>query len=390
MAVQQSATPESTKLHKQAQAFMGQNEADSQYIRIENVTKKFDDFVAVDAVDLTIRKGEVFALLGSSGCGKSTLLRVLAGFESPTNGRVFIDGQDMAGIRPHLRPTNMMFQSYALFPHMTVEKNIAYGLRQEGASNDEVATRVTELLELVHMIPRARYKPHQLSGGQQQRVALARSLAKHPKLLLLDEPMSALDKKLRMDMQLEVANILDRVGVTCVMVTHDQEEAMTMAHRIGVMSEGRLLQVGTPSNVYEQPNCRFAADFIGEVNIFSGHVCVDESDHVIVETPEMECKLFIDHGISGTLGMPVWVAVRPEKIRVLQHKPEGCEYNCAKGRIHEIAYFGSRTIYHVMMPGGKKIIASTANVDRSLENRPTWDSDVYVSWQADSSVVLTA
>lgn len=390
MADQQAASPESTKSHKQVQTFLGQNEADSHYVRIENVTKKFDDFVAVDAVDLTIRKGEVFALLGSSGCGKSTLLRMLAGFETPTNGRIFIDGQDMAGIPPYLRPTNMMFQSYALFPHMSVEKNIAYGLKQDGASRDEIATRVTELLELVQMMPRARHKPHQLSGGQQQRVALARSLAKHPKLLLLDEPMSALDKKLRVEMQLEVANILDRVGVTCVMVTHDQEEAMTMAHRIAVMSEGRMLQVGTPSNVYEQPNCRFTADFIGEVNIFNGHVCVDESDHVIVETPELECKLFIDHGISGTLGMPVWVAVRPEKIFVSQTKPEGCEYNCAKGRVHEIAYFGSRTIYHIMMPSGKKVIASTANVDRSLENRPTWDSDVYVSWQADSSVVLTA
>jgi putrescine transport system ATP-binding protein len=273
---------------------------------------------------------------------------------------------------------------------MTVEKNIAYGLKQEGASNDEVATRVVELLELVQMMPRARHKPYQLSGGQQQRVALARSLAKHPKLLLLDEPMSALDKKLRMEMQLEVANILDRVGVTCVMVTHDQEEAMTMAHRIAVMSEGRLLQVGTPSNVYEQPNCRFTADFIGEVNLFSGHVCVDEADHVIVETPELACKIFIDHGISGTLGMPVWVAVRPEKIFVSLTKPEGCEYNCAKGRVQEVSYYGSRTIYHVKMPSGKKVIASTANIDRSLENRPTWDSDVYVAWHADSSVVLTS
>ncbi|VEB41427.1 Spermidine/putrescine import ATP-binding protein PotA [Chromobacterium violaceum] len=269
------------------------------YLRISGVVKKFGDHLAVDHIDLDIRRNEIFALLGSSGCGKSTLLRMLAGMETPTAGRIILDGQDMQGLRPYERPVNMMFQNYALFPHMTVEQNVAFGLKQDGAPRDEIAERVAKMLDLVQMRKYAGRKPHQLSGGQQQRVALARSLVKRPKLLLLDEPLGALDKKLRQQTQLELVNTIEAVGVTCIMVTHDQEEAMTMSSRIGIMSEGKLLQVGTPTEIYEYPSCRFTAEFIGETNMFEGAVVVDEPDRVEINSRELGGVIHIDHGITG-------------------------------------------------------------------------------------------
>ncbi len=253
------------------------------FLQIKNIVKEFDGHRAVDNVSLDIAKGEVFALLGSSGCGKTTLLRMLAGFETPTSGTITLDGRDLAELPPYVRPMNMMFQSYALFPHLTVWENIAFGLRRERLPEDEIRARVEAMLKLVQLGPYAKRKPHQLSGGQQQRVALARSLAKKPQLLLLDEPLGALDKKLREETQIELANIIHDVGVTCVLVTHDQEEAMTMASRIAVMSEGRFLQVGAPAEIYETPASRFVADFIGNVNLMDGTLVEDEPDHVVVD-----------------------------------------------------------------------------------------------------------
>lgn len=363
---------------------------DSSYIRIESVTKRFDGFVAVNDVNLTIAKGEIFALLGSSGCGKSTLLRMLAGFESPSAGRILLDGQDMAGKAPYERPTNMMFQSYALFPHMSVWDNIAFGLKQDKLPKSEIGARVSELLELVHMGTFAKRKPHQLSGGQRQRVALARSLAKRPKLLLLDEPMGALDKKLRERMQLELVDIIEKVGVTCVMVTHDQEEAMTMASRIAIMSEGRILQTGRPREIYEYPNCRFTAEFIGSVNLFEGHLKENENEYVTVTCPDLPSTIYVSHGISGPDNMKVWVAVRPEKISIERKQPAE-QYNWAKGRVKDIAYLGDISVYHVLLPSGKKVLATLANSNRlNDEEPPTWDDEVYVSWFGSDNVVVTS
>jgi len=363
-------------------------EASETYIQLRGITKKFDAINAVDNVDLNIRKGEIFALLGASGCGKTTLLRLLAGFEIPTDGRITIDGDDMQSIQPYNRPVNMMFQSYALFPHMNVTKNIAFGLKQDRIPKAEIKKRVEELLELVHMKSLFNRFPHQLSGGQRQRVALARSLAKRPKLLLLDEPMAALDKKLREQMQLEVVNIIERVGVTCVMVTHDQEEAMTMATRIGVMHDGKILQTGTPHEVYEYPNCRRTAEFIGTVNVFSGTVIENSADHVIIDAPGFDRKIYVDHGISAASGTQVWVAVRPEKMLIDTAPPSG-EYNHAPGKVEEIAYVGGLSVYHVKIQSGMTIRATLANVERSAEDRLTWDDEVYLSWQPGAAVVLT-
>ena len=364
------------------------DEAAEAYIQIRGVTKKFDAITAVDSVNLNIRKGEIFALLGASGCGKTTLLRLLAGFEIPTDGQITIDGEDMQSIQPYNRPVNMMFQSYALFPHMSVAKNIAFGLKQDRIPKADIKRRVEELLELVHMKELFNRYPHQLSGGQRQRVALARSLAKRPKLLLLDEPMAALDKKLREQMQLEVVNIIESVGVTCVMVTHDQEEAMTMATRIGVMHDGKILQSGTPHEVYEYPNCRRTAEFIGTVNVFSGTVIENSADHVVINAPELGREIYVDHGISGAAGTEVWVAVRPEKMVISTTPPDG-EYNHARGTVEEIAYVGGLSIYHVKTQSGMIIRATLANVERLAENRLTWDDEVYFSWQPNAAVVLT-
>jgi len=359
---------------------------DDKFLQIQGVTKDFAGYKAVNAVDLDIAKGEIFALLGSSGCGKSTLLRMLAGFETPTAGRIVLNGQDLAGLPPYERPMNMMFQSYALFPHLTVWDNIAFGLRRDGLPSDKVSERVEAMLKLVQLGKYAKRKPHQLSGGQQQRVALARSLAKQPQVLLLDEPLGALDKKLREETQIELVNIVEQVGVTCVMVTHDQEEAMTMASRIAVMSEGRFLQVGAPADIYETPATRFVADFIGNVNLLDGTVAVDEADHVIITTAD--CQHYVGHGITGTPGMAVTVALRPEKIHVSRHQPDD-QYNAVAGTIQEMSYFGSFTVYHLLLASGQRLKVSQANTSRHKDDELTWGDAVWAHWSRSAHVVLT-
>jgi putrescine transport system ATP-binding protein len=359
------------------------------FVQIVDVVKKFGETTAVRNVNLSVAKGELFALLGSSGCGKSTLLRMLAGLETVTSGKILIDGEDLAAMPPYRRPVNMMVQSYALFPHMSVEANIAFGLKQEGVAKAELKDRVQAALELVQMGKFAKRKPHQLSGGQQQRVALARSLVKRPKLLLLDEPMSALDKQIRQRTQIELVNILDRVGVTCIMVTHDQEEAMTMAGRLAVMSEGQIVQLGTPHEVYEYPNSRFSAEFIGSTNLFDGNVVEDEPDHVFVETSELPCRLYVNHGITGPLGMPVTISVRPERIALTRKPPEGA-YNWGHGTVSNIAYMGGYSLYHVELDSGKTVVANVSSLALSEIDSPSWGDEVYVRWSASAGVVLTA
>ena len=355
------------------------------YLVTEKLVKRFDEAVAVDEVSLSIGKGEIFALLGSSGCGKSTLLRMLAGFETPTKGRILLGGQDVAGMPPYERPVNMMFQSYALFPHLNIWENVAFGLKREGLPKADIQQRTDEMLALVQLTPYAQRKPHQLSGGQQQRVALARSLAKRPKLLLLDEPLGALDKKLREQTQFELVNIIEKVGVTCVMVTHDQEEAMTMACRIAIMSKGRVLQVGTPQDIYEYPSNRFVADFIGNVNLFDGKLTLDEPNRCAVSTAIGE--VHVGHGISGSLNMPVAVAVRPEKISIAKQRP-AVDYNLFAGRVKEIGYFGSYNTYIVVTPQGSKIKITEPNGSRHELLDITWEDDVFFWWDNLDAVVL--
>ncbi|MEZ8142155.1 transporter [Enterovibrio norvegicus FF-33] len=356
-------------------------------LKIDRVSKVFGDVRAVDDVSLTIEKGEIFSLLGGSGSGKSTLLRILAGFEKPSSGRIYLDGEDITDMPPYERPINMMFQSYALFPHMTVAQNIAFGLKQDKMKKAEIDLHVAEMLRLVRMEEYAKRKPHQLSGGQRQRVALARSLAKRPKLLLLDEPMGALDKKLRTQMQLEVVEILERVGVTCVMVTHDQEEAMTMAGRISVMHEGWIAQTGSPTDIYESPNSRMIAEFIGSVNTFEGDIVVDETDHCVIDSHEISQPIYVGHGVATNVeDKKVWLAVRPEKALISKEPPEG-EYNWTKGVVDDIAYLGGMSVYYVKLPSSKIVMCSMANISRR-QDRPTWDDEVFISWEATSGVVL--
>ncbi len=356
-------------------------------LRIEGLTKIYDGTIkAVDNVSLTVKKGEIFGLLGGSGCGKSTLLRMLAGFEKPTKGKIYLAGQDITDIPAYQRPINMMFQSYALFPHLSVWENIAFGLKRDDMPKDEIAARVDKMLNLVQLAKYAKRKPHQLSGGQQQRVALARSLAKRPQLLLLDEPLGALDKKLRETTQLELVNIIEEVGVTCVLVTHDQEEAMTMASRIAVMYEGYFQQVGEPDEIYEMPNSRQVADFIGNVNMFEGVVDEDEPDHVTVICPE--CTHYVGHGISGNKGMAVGVALRPEKIMLSKEKPAGI-YNWTEGEVTEIVYFGDHTTYHLKLATGMVLKAQEINNTRDLSCGLTWGDHAYLHWNDLAMVVLT-
>ncbi len=372
------------------------SDAQAPFLLIDQLVKEFDGVRAVNDISVTINQGEIFALLGSSGCGKSTLLRMLAGFETPTSGRIALAGNSIIDVPPHQRPINMMFQSYALFPHLSVWDNIAFGLRRDGLPKAEVAARVEQMLALVQLGQYAKRKPHQLSGGQQQRVALARSLAKRPQLLLLDEPLGALDKKLRERTQMELVNIIEQVGVTCVMVTHDQDEAMSMATRIAVMSEGRILQVGAPGEIYETPNCRFVADFIGSVNLFDGRITQDEPDHVVIATPDGEH--YVSHGITGNLGMDVSVAVRPEKIGIqiappaLEERASPAEhgYNCAQGVIVAMAYFGNETSYHVRLDSGTVVKVSRTNAARHDAARLEREQRVWVWWDGADIVVLTS
>jgi putrescine transport system ATP-binding protein len=356
------------------------------FLQTNNLVKRFDGAAAVDEVSLTIHKGEIFALLGSSGCGKSTLLRMLAGFEVPTSGSVVLNGVDIATFPPYERPINMMFQSYALFPHLNVWDNVAFGLKREAMPKAEIKTRVEEMLNLVQMESFAKRKPHQLSGGQQQRVALARSLAKKPQLLLLDEPLGALDKQLRERTQFELVNILESVGVTCVMVTHDQDEAMAMASRIAVMSHGRVLQIGTPKEIYEHPNCRFVADFIGNVNLLEGEVTVDEANRCEVTTPYGVVS--VGHGISGAAGMAVAVAVRPEKIHISKTRPD-VSVNLFNGKVREIAYFGSYNTFIVEMAGGRTVKITETNTTRHEGSVITWEDAVFFWWDDSAPVVLS-
>ena len=357
------------------------------FIRIENLKKEFDGFPAVDGVSLEIHKGELFAILGGSGCGKSTLLRLLAGFETPTAGRIFIDGADMAGLPPYERPTNMMFQSYAVFPHLSVADNVAYGLKKEGLGKADVAERVGELLDLVQLGDFARRKPRQLSGGQQQRVALARALAKRPKVLLLDEPLAALDKNLRERTQFELMNIQDRLGITFIVVTHDQDEAMTLASRIAVMEAGRFLQIGTPSEIYEYPNSRFVADFFGTINLFRGQIERDRPGCVLCE--ETGATILIDPAADPEPGDGLSVAVRPEKIQVGREPPPEEEHTVMQGTVEDLAYYGNYSVYRVRTDSGKLIQVSSQNARRSAELSLEWEDRVYLSWPRECSVVLT-
>ncbi len=379
-------------------------------LEIRNLVKKYGDVAAVNNVDLTIYEGEIFALLGSSGCGKSTLLRMLAGFEQPTSGSMLLDGRDMSVLPPYKRPVNMMFQSYALFPQMTVSQNIAFGLKQDRIykngekqglfdfgkrlSRDEIETRVDKMLKLVHMEEYRDRKPHQLSGGQKQRVALARSLAKQPRLLLLDEPMGALDKKLREQMRLELVNIIESVGVTCVMVTHDQEEAMTMAERIAIMNRGELIQVDEPRKVYENPNCCFAAEFIGSVNMFESRLITSNRDGSVIKSKDLEQEIHLDIDVDLADGMDVTVAIRPEKIYIEKSFPcddkgQRLVNNYTSGIVENIAYMGDISIYYVRIPSGKIVITTLPNADRFNVGLPTWDDQVYLSWDPESCVTLT-
>ncbi len=359
------------------------------YVEIDRVTKKFGDFTAVDDVSLSIYQGEFFALLGGSGCGKTTLLRMLAGFEQPTAGRLRIDGVDVTDLPPYERPVNMMFQSYALFPHMSVEQNVGFGLRQDRVPKAETADRVREALELVQLGQFARRKPHQLSGGQRQRVALARSLIKKPKLLLLDEPLAALDKKLREETQFELVNIQEQVGITFIVVTHDQEEAMTMSTRLAVMEAGEIRQTGTPGEVYEFPRTRSVAQFIGSINMFPGQVRESLSDHAVIASEEAGCSLLIDHAVALPEGTPVWVAVRPEKVAISKRRPADKEHNTARGEVWEIAYIGNLSIFHVRLDSGATVRVTVPNVSRVTQRDITWEDIVYVSWEPHSGVVLT-
>ena len=356
-------------------------------VKIERVTKKFDETIAVDDVSLTINKGEIFALLGGSGSGKSTLLRMLAGFERPTEGRIILDGVDITDLPPYERPINMMFQSYALFPHMSVADNIAFGLKQDKLPKAEIDARVDEMLKLVHMTQYAKRKPHQLSGGQRQRVALARSLAKRPKLLLLDEPMGALDKKVRSQIQLELVEIIERVGVTCVVVTHDQEEAMTMAQRIAIMHLGWIAQIGSPVDIYETPTSRLVCEFIGNVNLFEGQVVEDMEGHALIASPDLERNIYVGHGVSTSVqDKSITYAIRPEKLIVTTEQPT-YEYNWSRGTVHDIAYLGGHSVFHVLLPSGKVVQSFVANAERRGA-RPTWDDEVFVWWEDDSGVAL--
>ncbi|MBB3562996.1 putrescine transport system ATP-binding protein [Rhizobium sp. BK512] len=357
------------------------------FIAFKNVTKRFGDFTAVNDLSLNIYHREFFALLGASGCGKSTLLRMLAGFEQPTSGEIILDGTDLSGTPPYKRPVNMMFQSYALFPHMTVEKNIAFGLKQDGMPKDEMAERVSQMLKLVKLEQFASRKPNQLSGGQRQRVALARSLAKRPKVLLLDEPLGALDKKLREETQFELMDLQQSLGLTFVVVTHDQEEAMTMADRIAVMSHGKVVQVATPAEIYEAPNCRFVADFIGDVNIFDGKVTTTANGAV---------EIAVDSGFTvrtastdaPAIGAALGFAIRPEKLRVTRTAPANASINAAKGELWDIGYLGDMTVFHVRLSNGNVVKASSLNAQRSVDDPFTYDQEVWVSFDEDGGVLL--
>jgi putrescine transport system ATP-binding protein len=359
------------------------------FIKIRNVTKKFGEFTAVDNIDLDIYKGELFSLLGGSGCGKTTLLRMLAGFEPPSSGTIYIDGVDMTDVPPYARPINMMFQSYALFPHMTVEQNVAYGLKRDKIPKDEITRRVDEILSMVELSDFIKRKPHQLSGGQRQRVALARALGKRPKVLLLDEPLGALDKRLREQTQFELINIQDQLGVTFVVVTHDQEEAMTLSTRMAMMDAGKFQQIGTPTEVYEYPESRLVANFIGSANMFEGRVSQSGPDHVVVTSKELGVEFNTEHTNSIIEGTKVWIAVRPEKI-TLSKTPLDVTTNQLKGVVVDIGYHGKTSTYRIRISNDQIIEVSVPSQKRPKGDRQSidWDEEIYMNWDQSNAVVL--
>jgi putrescine transport system ATP-binding protein len=359
------------------------------FIRIENVTKKFNDFVAVNNVSLDIYKGELFALLGGSGCGKTTLLRMLSGFESPTEGRVWIDGQDMTNVPPYERPVNMMFQSYALFPHMTVEQNVGYGLKHEKWTDAQRMDRVKQMLDLVQLSQFGGRKPHQLSGGQRQRVALARALARQPKVLLLDEPLGALDKKLREHTQFEIMNIQEKTGITFVVVTHDQEEAMTLSTRIAVMDNGIIRQTGTPTEIYEFPKTKFVADFIGSINQFQGTVKSVTKDNAIVACADWGGDIIVDRDANVDVGQNISVAVRPEKISINRKTPAK-GLNAVEGKVLDLGYFGKDSLYRVKLPSNALVRVNRVNDQRGGESAriAQWEDKVWLSFEPSAAILL--
>ncbi|MDP1737863.1 MAG: ABC transporter ATP-binding protein [Caulobacter sp.] len=359
-------------------------------VRFEGVTKRFGDHVAVDDISLDIYPGEFFALLGPSGCGKTTLMRMLAGFESLDAGRITLAGVDLAGAPPHQRPVNMMFQSYALFPHLTVEQNIAFGLKQEGMGKKDIAARVAEMLALVKLEAFARRKPDQLSGGQKQRVALARAIARKPRMLLLDEPLGALDKKLREETQFELMDLQVELGVTFLIVTHDQEEAMVMADRIAVMRDGRIVQIGRPEEVYEAPSSRYVAEFLGDVNLFETRVEAIDHPMAHLDLAEASTGFYVLDDDCPAPGSTVWLAVRPEKMRISLDAPPAGEKNVLAGEIWDIGYTGDWTNYIVELPGGRLVRVAQANARRFVDRPIGWDDKVWVSFDPDAGVVLTS
>jgi putrescine transport system ATP-binding protein len=369
-----------------------QNSHNKPLVSIRNLVKQFEDgYTAVDEISLDIYPKEFFSLLGGSGSGKSTLLRMLAGFEAPTHGKIFLDGIDMTKVPAYKRPVNMMFQSYALFPHMTVWQNIAFGLKQDKMKKVDIQNRTEEVLKLVEMSRFAKRKPHQLSGGQRQRIALARCLAKKPKLILLDEPLSALDKNLREQMQFELVDIQEKTGGTFVMVTHDQEEAMTMSTRIAIMNEGCLEQVGTANEIYEFPQSQFVTKFIGSSTIFEGYIESTSTGKSVIKSNQAKTEFQVNRNLDAIKGQQVWVALRPEKINISKQPPEDYDedksINCLKGKVEDIAYLGGLSTYHVRLPYGLIAKATDFNVERKSDH-PTWEDTVYLTWEDHNAMVL--